>query len=268
MPTFGPVSPSNPTMPSGTHRFPPAYLHRISVVLHRPQSAGNIGSVARAMKNMGLSELILVAPETDLDKEAYWMACSARDLLERRTTVETIPEAIEKAALVIGTTARRGKQRFPFYSPREVAQRILSTARQKRVALLFGPEDSGLDNDALDLCHLLVTIPTSPEFSSLNLSQAVLLLAHEIFLAAEAEHASPKHRLSDTQEIERMYKDLEQTLTEIGFIHDSNPRHIMTAIRRLLGRSGLFKREVRIIRGICRQARWYNRQVRRPDSLV
>ena len=236
------------------------------MVLHRPLYSGNIGSVARAMKNMGLSSLVLVAPETKIDRESYWMARGARDILKHCQTYDSLPEAIGQAGLVIGTTARRGKQRHPIYSPREVAPRIVSTAANNRVALLFGTEDSGLDNTSLDLCHLLVTIPTSRTFSSLNLSQAVLLLSHEIFLAAEALNETPMYRLAGSKEVEQMYEDLGQTLTEIGFIHDSNPRHVMTAIRRLLGRAGLVSREVRIIRGICRQARWFSRQIRNSES--
>ena len=247
------------------HRFSTPSLDRISVVLHRPLYSGNIGSVARAMKNMGLSSLVLVAPETKIDREAYLMACGARDILEHCLTYDSLAEAIGQAGLVIGTTARRGKQRHPIFSPREVAPRIASTAAANHVSLLFGPEDRGLDNASLDLCHLLVTIPTSRNFSSLNISQAVLLLCHEIFLAAAELNETPMYRLAGSKEVEQMYEDLGQTLTEIGFIHDSNPRHVMTAIRRLLGRAGLVSREVKIIRGICRQARWYSDQIRNLD---
>ena len=163
-------------------------LRNIGIVLVRPQYAGNIGSVCRAMKNMGLSRLILVSPEQDpLSAEARMMATSARDILQKAKIFPSLEDALRGFRWIAGTSARRGINRGPFISPREVSAEILQHARSIPVAILFGPEDRGLTNRELDPCHALIQVPTHSGLSSLNLAQAVMLVGYELYLASLAE---------------------------------------------------------------------------------
>jgi tRNA/rRNA methyltransferase len=163
-------------------------LQNITIVLVRPQYAGNIGSVCRAMKNMGLSRLILVSPGQDpRSAEARMMATSAKDILHKTKIFSSIEEALQGFRWIAGTSARKGIHRGPFISPREISPEILQHARSIPVAILFGPEDRGLTNRELDPCHALIRIPTHPGLSSLNLAQAVMVMGYELYLASLAE---------------------------------------------------------------------------------
>ena len=163
-------------------------LRNITIVLVRPQYAGNIGSVCRAMKNMGLSRLILVSPGQDpLSAEARMMATSARDILQKAKIFSSLEEALRGFRWIAGTSARKGINRGPFISPREISPEILQHARSIPVAILFGPEDRGLTNQDLDPCHALIRISTHPGLSSLNLAQAVMVMGYELYLASLAE---------------------------------------------------------------------------------
>ncbi len=163
-------------------------LQNISIVLVRSQSAGNIGSACRAMKNMGLSSLILVAPEEDpLSLEARMMATSAKDVLEKARICQTLGEALLGFRWIVATSARRGKNRGPFISPREISPEIIDHAWSIPVAIIFGPEDHGLSNEELAPCHALISVPTHRRLSSLNLAQAVMLVGYELYLASLSE---------------------------------------------------------------------------------
>jgi len=163
-------------------------LRNITIVLVRPQYAGNIGSVCRAMKNMGLSRLILVSPEQDpLSAEARMMATSAKDILHKAKIFSSLEEALQGFRWIAGTSARKGINRGPFISPREISPEILQHARSIPVAILFGPEDRGLTNRELDPCHALIQVPTHSGLSSLNLAQAVMLMGYELYLANLAD---------------------------------------------------------------------------------
>jgi len=163
-------------------------LQNITVVLVRPQYAGNIGSVCRAMKNMGLSKLILVSPEPDpLSTEAKMMATSAQDLLRKAKILPSLEEALLGFRWIAGTSARKGRNRGPFIFPREICPEIIGHARSIPVAILFGPEDRGLTNEELAPCQALIQIPTHPGLSSLNLAQAVMVMGYELHLARLAE---------------------------------------------------------------------------------
>jgi tRNA/rRNA methyltransferase len=265
-------------------------LHNITIVLVRPQYAGNIGSVCRAMKNMGLSRLILVSPEQDhLSGEARMMALSAKDILQKAKVFSSLEEALEGFRWIAGTSARKGINRGPFISPREISPEILQHARSIPVAILFGPEDRGLTNRELDPCHALISIPTHPGLSSLNLAQAVILLCYELYLASlvELQIANCGLRnekrirkeeagstsglpapLAEFQKVEKMYAHLEQLLLRIGFLDPKNPKRIMHTLRRIFGRANLCDRDVAILRGIFRQLEWYatHGQKREGDS--
>jgi len=236
-----------------------AKTKNISIILYKPKYAGNVGSVARAAKNMGISKIVVVGT-SDLDREAMEQRSThlAADVLDALTYFETIEEALGGFQYIVGTTARLGKARGPFVTPRAAANKIADLSQKNKIALLFGPEDTGLANDQLRLCHSVVTIPTSREFTSLNLSQAVMILCYEIFTASSPKastlEASPKLALSS--ELEGMYGQIRELLGRIGFLNPENPEYWMLDIRRFFSRAGLLSREVKIIRGICRQLEW------------
>ncbi len=237
-----------------------AKTKNISIVLYKPKYAGNVGSVARAAKNMGITRIV-VAGTTGLDRDAMQQRSThlAADVLDAITYCDTIEDALGGFNYIVGTTARLGKARGPFVSPRAAAQKVVDLSQKNRIALLFGPEDTGLANDQLRLCHSVVTIPTSREFSSLNLSQAVMILCYEIFVADTAKaadgDATPKLALSS--ELEGMYGQIKELLGQIGFLNSENPEYWMLDLRRFFSRSGLTSREVKIVRGIVRQLTWY-----------
>jgi len=234
-----------------------ARTKNISIVLYKPKYAGNIGSVARAAKNMGITRIV-VAGAADFDREAMEQRSThlAADVLDQIVYANSIEEALGRFNYIVGTTARIGKARGPFVSPRAAAQNIADLSQKNQIALLFGPEDTGLANDQLRLCHSVVTIPTSREFTSLNLSQAVMILCYEIFIASSiAAEVTPKLALSS--ETEGMYRQIKDLLAKIGFLNPENPEYWMLDLRRFFARSGLLSREVKIIRGICRQLEWY-----------
>jgi tRNA/rRNA methyltransferase len=232
----------------------------ITIVLHKPKYAGNIGSVARAAKNMGINKIMVVGA-ADFDREEMQQRSThlAADVLDQIQYCERIEEALGGFNYIVGTTARLGKARGPFISPRAVARDIADISQKNKIALLFGPEDTGLANEELRLCHAVVTIPTSREFTSLNLSHAVMILCYEIFIAspeaAVAAESSPK--LARSEELEGMYGQIKTLLADIEFLNPENPEYWMMHIRRFFARAGVLSREAGVVRGICRQLEWY-----------
>ena len=236
-------------------------LKNIGIVLVEPQIPENIGAAARAMNNMGITRLILVRPENcDLTRILKMATGSSIDIVEEMEVHDSLTKAIGPFQYVVGTTARIGVHRPALTNPRELAGRLAPIARENRVALLFGPEDRGLSNEHLRYCHTIATIPTA-RFASLNLAQAVMILCYEIFWASRTPPEEVFPRLADKFELEGMYDHLKAVLTKIGFIHPQNPEHWMLNIRRFLSRLPLRAREVRVIRGICRQIDWYTDQI-------
>jgi tRNA/rRNA methyltransferase len=180
----------------------------------------------------------------------------ASDVLERAKLSVSLREAVADCSWVVGTTCRPGPYRSRTLSPREAAPEILSVCTASRVALVFGPEDHGLSNDELKLCHELVTIPADSAYPSLNLAQAVLVCLYELFVARHpSRSSSPTPATSDR--LERMYRNLGHALVRIGFLHGANPEHIMFTVRRIFGRARLDEREVAIWLGIARQIEWF-----------
>jgi tRNA/rRNA methyltransferase len=234
-----------------------AKTKNISIVLYKPKYAGNVGSIARVAKNMGISNIVVVGA-ADLDKEEMQKRSThlAADMVSRIKYFAYIGAALADFQYIVGTTARLGKARGPFNTPRKIAAAIVGQSQKNKVALLFGPEDTGLANDELRYCQAVVTIPASRDFTSLNLSHAVMILCYEIFLAnlPPAEEAPPKWARSE--ELEGMYGQIKTLLAEIGFLNPENPDYWMMHWRRFFARSGLLSREVKIIRGICRQREW------------
>ncbi len=239
------------------------HLDQIAIVLVAPQIPENIGAAARAMNNMGLRRLVLVQPRNcDLSRVLKMATGTSIDIVEQMEVHDDFREALGPFQHVVGTTARTGSLRPALTQPRQLAQELIPISRRNRVALVFGPEDRGLSNDHLRLCHTILTIPTA-EFASLNLAQAVMIVCYEIFLAFNPAPADAPPRLANSFELEGMYAHLSQVLQKIGFINPQNPEHWMLNVRRFFARLPLRAREVRIVRGICRQIDWYTEQVRK-----
>jgi tRNA/rRNA methyltransferase len=231
-------------------------LDRVAVVLFRPQLAENIGAVARAACNMGLNRLVAVqAQDLDRDRMARVATGPAAQLLTRMEVHDDLALALSPFQYIVGTTARLGGVRNDYFSPREMAARLVDISAANDVALLFGPENWGLTNDELPFCHALVTIPTA-DCSSLNLAQAVMVMAYELF-TARSPKPHPGPRLANSRELESMYAMLKDSLVKINFISHQNPEHWMFNVRRLFARHGLRAREAQVIKGICRQIDWY-----------
>jgi TrmH family RNA methyltransferase len=232
-------------------------LANIRIVLVEPQHPGNIGAVARAMKNMALSRLVLVKPADHLAPEARMMAMHALDILQQARLATTLAEAVADAGCVVGTTRRLGKARQAHFTPRAIAPMLLELAAANPVAVVFGREDSGLTNAELQQCHELVTIPAHPVFGSLNLAQAVLLVSYELYLATMAEPRASPPKLATVAELERLYSRMQRVLQRVGFLHGSNPARMMGYFRRFFARQGLRSRDVKIFLGVFRQIEWY-----------
>lgn len=240
-------------------------LERFAVVLFKPAAAGNIGAAARALKNMGMVDLRLVAPQSFDPKAAAAMAVHARDLLEGATTFPTLAQALADRTLTVGATCRPGAYRSAARPLREAATNLAGSASCERVAIIFGPEDTGLTNRELKACQQLITIPASAGYCSLNLAQAVMLVAYELMMAAagaaQSGAAAPATRPAPARApagaVDAMLERMARALIAIGFLPADNPDHIMLALRAVLGRSGLSPRELAVLSGIASQIRWF-----------
>lgn len=224
----------------------------IRIVLVGTTHPGNIGAAARAMKNMGLTDLALVQPRYFPDKEATARASGAEDLLDKATVVETLEEAIADCVYVAGASARSRAINWPCLDARDAAAKLLGESAKGPVAAVFGSEKSGLSNAELDHCDTLLTIPTNPAFSSLNLAMAVQVLSYE--LRAAQTSGQPQYEadapLATSAELEHFYRHLERVLTDIRFLDPDNPRHLMRRLRRLFIRARPDQNELNILRGV------------------
>lgn len=235
-------------------------LRNTAIVLKGPKNPENIGAAARAACNMGLGQLLVVGPENmDRDRILRMATHAAAHFVENMAVFDDLEAALAPFNYVVGTSARLGRQRRAVFTPREMARKLVPLTAENRVAILFGPEDRGLTNEALRLCHALVHIPTA-EFTSLNLAQAVMILCYEVFLAARTPVAEVAPRLATRHEQEGMYSQLQEILLRLNFINPQNPEYWMTNMRRFFDRLPLRAKEVQIIRGICRQMDWYARK--------
>lgn len=235
-------------------------LERIRIVLIGTSHPGNIGGVARAMHNMGLAELALVAPRCDvITQDSISRASGADHLLHQANVYTTLEEAVADCTLAVGASARSRTLPWPMLSPRELAARLPAECQPEgaRVALVFGREDSGLTNAELQRCHAHVHIPTNADFSSLNLAAAVQVLAYECRMAwlsqADAPSAAPSDDdddLATHAELERYFEHLERTLIGIDFHDPDQPRQLMARLRRLYLRARPERMEMNILRGI------------------
>ena len=232
----------------------------ITVVLHEPQDRVNVAAAVRAMANMGLERLTLVDPAEFDPRRITGIAHRTGHIVDAVTLAVSLEEALAHATYVVGTSARPRTARRNYRRPRELAPRILRRGRDGRVAVVFGREDRGLSNEALDLCHDVMVIPTAPDFTSLNLAQAVLLVAYELFLAGCNEPKplpAGKRSLgpATTAELEEMYEALEAGLDRAAFFRARKAESVMRILRTVFGRTTLDAHESRLIRSIGYQIR-------------
>lgn len=225
----------------------------IRIVLVGTTHPGNIGAVARAMKNMGILDLALVSPAHFPHNEATARASGAVDVLKNAAVTDSLAEALKDCVYVAGASARSRSINWPTLEPRECAAKLLEKSQAGPVAAVFGPEKYGLTNEHLDLCDALLTIPTNPEFSSLNLGMAVQVLTYE--LRAAGTDRSPSTYESDAPlptsgDMEYFYTHLEDVLTDLEFLNPDNPRHLMRRLRRFFIRARPDQNELNILRGI------------------
>ena len=235
----------------------PGDLDNIRVVLVRTFHSGNIGSTARAMKTMGLTNLTLVNPKDFQLDQALQMAMSADDVVTNAKHVDNLYDAVADCAVVTASTARTRGYDLPMQNPEQAAQSLCQSATKQKVALVFGPERMGLSNEDLVHCTHRVTIPTNPDYSSLNLAAAVQTLSYEVFkqhsLLAEITPISSNEETREMPSIEnteRFYQHLEEALVDVGFIFKKHPGDVMKKLRRLFSRTQMDQTELGIMRGI------------------
>jgi tRNA/rRNA methyltransferase len=235
-------------------------FNRLRFVLVETSRAGNVGSVARAMKTMGFSDLVLVAPRCNdplHDPEAVAFASGAVDVLQGAQIVDSIGQALDGCNFAAAVSARLREFSPPVWSPREFSAHAAGDA-QLRPALVLGNERFGLPNQIVERCNVLINIPANPDYSSLNLSQAAQVLAYECRLAAQGENRTQEGigfhgEAASVAQIEGMYAHLEEALVALGFLDASNPKKLMPRLKRLFARTQLETEEVNILRGIARQ---------------
>lgn len=230
-------------------------LERVKVVLVGTTHSGNIGSAARAMKVMGLSQMVLVDPQCQVDAQAIALAAGASEIALNAQIYPTLEAAVADCGLVVGTSARSRTLEWPMLEPRECGEKLISEANQHSVAMVFGRERTGLTNDELQLCHYHVCVPANPEYSSLNLAMAVQLLSYEVRMAYLAlKQSSQSSTLQEEyprhQELERFYAHLEQVIMQTEFISAQQPGQVMNKLRRMFTRARPEAQEINILRGI------------------
>ncbi len=230
-------------------------LSRIRVVLSHTSHPGNIGSTARAMKTMGINKLYLINPKEFPSDTATALASNAGDVLNTAVVVSSMEEALAGTTLQIALTARRRELAHPLQTPRQLAPEIIQTIQAGHdIALVFGTEMSGLTIDEVLLCNRMATIPTNPDYSSLNLAQAVQVFAYEIFatLADDVSYLAESRDSATHDALEHFFTHLEETLTTIGFLKPDAPKRLMPRMRRMFTRANLEREEVDILRGWLR----------------
>lgn len=235
-------------------------LENIRIVLVEPQSSGNIGSVCRAMMNMGITDLAVINPHNRHDwGEARKLACHADTLLDARKTFQTLEEAIADCTVVAGTSARTGLYRDHGLLPREAAPIVLDSAAHHKTALVFGREDTGLTKEELALCTHIINIPSSEIYRSLNLSHAVMVCCYELFLlAGDSSYHPPEERSPETDVAmrERVYARWQEMMLRTEFCPPEKLDHMMLGVRRIFSRGKLTDNDARILLGLAQQSLW------------
>lgn len=238
-------------------------LSNFKVVLVETSHPGNIGAVARAMKNMGMDQLRLVAPKLFPHADATARASGADDVLRNATVYSSLQDAICDCQIVLGSSARDRTISWPALTARECAEKWTGSNPEESIALVFGRENSGLKNRELDLCHYLLRIPCNAEYSSLNLAAAVQVVCYELFVASGQTFPSTigdqgETPLATLEQMEDFYMHLQQTMADIGFLHPERSKSIMRRLRRVFNRTQLDTKELDILRGILRFSQNHN----------
>ena len=239
----------------------PTAINHVDIVMVGTTHPGNIGAAARAMNNMCFKNLILVDPQCPVGEVAYSRSSGAHVILDHRKTVESLPEGIADAHLVIGMTARQRSLPWPELDPHEMSMMIAEKGEDTRVAVVFGREQSGLTNEELALCNYMVSIPTNPDFSSLNVASAIQVMCYEIYRTLDLSNTktsvpSPEP-MATAQDLEGYFSHLHQVLLKTEFLDIGNPGLLMQRLRRLYQRVKLEKTEVNILRGILSSVQKY-----------
>ena len=234
-------------------------LSHIKIVLVETTHPGNIGAVARAMKNMAMANLWLVSPKIFPSADATSRASGADDVLAKAIVCKSLPEAIADCQIVIGASARIRTISWPEMTPRECAEHLVPNGSDNKIAIIFGRENSGLKNHELDLCHFLLRIPCNSEYSSLNIAAAVQVVCYELFVRADLHESvvigdRGKIPKATAMQMESFYMHLYQALTDIGFMHPDKSKSIMRRLRRIYNRVQLDTKELDILRGILRMS--------------
>lgn len=245
----------------------------VTVVLHQPQDLVNIAHVVRAMKNFGVRDLRLVEPREYDAHRVEGIAHQTHDVLKRVVVCASLDQALADCVHVVGFTARGRSAKRNLQRPRAAAAEILDAAQGGPVALLFGREDKGLANEALDRCHRIVTIPTDPEYASLNLAHAVVLMLYELALARgdEARTFKPPRRqagVATVEEVERFFGDAERALDSIEFFKTREREHIMRTVREIVHRIPLDEREAKLLRAMAIEVVKYRDRLARPGIHI
>jgi tRNA/rRNA methyltransferase len=237
-------------------------LENIRIVLVEPLYAGNIGSVCRAMNNNGITDLAIVNPRPETDwEDARKLSCNAKAQLEARKEFQTLEEAIADCTVVAGTSARTGFYRDTAYSPRDFASIGLESAKDHKIALVFGREDKGLHNEELALCTHIIQIPSSERYTSLNLSHAVMVCCYEIFTTAGVFQPSEElAEEADSEFRERMFATWREMMIKTEFTHDQKLEHMMMGLRRIFSRGKLTVPDVKILMGLAKQSIWVSNE--------
>lgn len=225
----------------------------VRIVLVEPREAGNVGAVARAMKNFGLAELWIVGEHPELLPVSGWWASGADDVLETARFAPALIDAVGDAHLTVATTSMRGRTTPVTFTPKTLAAKSASLAGDQVLALVFGREDSGLTREELVLCQHAAAIPTNANFPTMNLAQSLCVFAYEL---SQIEPATAHRPLPTAHDIERLHQRARELLLEVGFLHENNPDRIYDDLRAILARADLDEREVTIALGIIRQIEW------------
>jgi tRNA/rRNA methyltransferase len=228
-------------------------MANLRIVLVEPQEAGNVGAVARAMKNFGFADLVIAGRHPELLPVAGWWASGADDLLAAARFAGTLQEAVGDTHLTVATTSMRGRTTPADFTPFDLAGQFSSLPDDQTMALVFGREDSGLTREELVLCQRTAAIPTNDQFPTMNLAQAVCVFC---FALSTLARTTAKRELAPAALVERMHERLESLLLEVGFLHANNPDRIYDDVRAILGRAMLDAREATILLGIVHQIEW------------
>jgi len=228
-------------------------LNSVKIVLVGTTHPGNIGAAARAMKNMGIKNLSLVQPKEFPSDVAIYRSKAAKDILEHAQVFNNLEEAIFDCELVIGTSARGRKVPWPILNPKEAAEEVSRSSSHHNIAIIFGREDRGLTNEELGLCNLHVNIPTDPDYSSLNLAQAVQILVYEIRQAILGEQEDKNYwdvELANNDQTELLINHMDELMQQVEFYDVDNPRKLLLRVRRFFKRSRIDVMETNIFRGL------------------